>query len=108
MSSIWITLLDTSGSMNDGFTAGQGKSPDPFAERGAWVRKIEAAKELLLKRIVAIRVPDVAVFAFKNSPTKVFQGTRDQLLATPGLIQSLTAGGGTSIANALDGVEADE
>lgn len=107
MSSIWITLLDTSGSMNDGFTASQGRNTDPLAEHGAWVRKIEAAKELLLKRIGAIRVLDIAVFQFKDVPTKIFQGTRDQLLAKPDLIQSLTAGGGTSIANALAGVEAD-
>lgn len=108
MSSIWITLLDTSGSMGDGFSATQaGAAQDPLAEHGAWATKIEAAKELLLKQIGTIRVPDLAVFEFKHRATKIFQGTRDQLLARPGVIQSLKAGGGTSIAAAIAAVESE-
>jgi len=107
MSSIWITLLDTSGSMSESFSASARQSPDPLAEQGAWKTKIEAAKEVLLSQIARIRVHDLAVFQFKDAPSKLFQGTRDQLLAQPELIQSLTARGGTSIAAAIAAVEAD-
>jgi hypothetical protein len=52
-------------------------------------------------------VRDLAVFQFTSDYRKVFQGTRDQLLQQPHLIESLVASNGTSIANALRGVEAD-
>lgn len=107
MSSIWIILLDTSGSMGEGFTARPGQAIDPLAEQGAWSTKLHAAKELLLRQVATLRVQDLAVFQFTSDYTKVFQGTRDQLLRQTYLIESLVANDGTSIANALRGVEAD-
>jgi hypothetical protein len=107
MSSIWIILLDTSGSMGGGFTSKQGHTPDPLAEHGAWATKLDAAKELLLKQVATIRVQDLAVFQFTDEYSKIFQGTRDQLLAQSHLIRKLDAGGNTSIANAIGGVEVD-
>jgi hypothetical protein len=40
MSSIWIVLLDVSGSMDDGFSGAP--TTDPLAERGMWRTKLEA------------------------------------------------------------------
>ena len=107
MSSIWVTLLDTSGSMSNGFSATTSSAPDPLAEQGAWKTKLEAAKDVLLKRIARIHVADVALFEFKGAPSKLFQGGRDQLLARPEIIQSLEASNGTNIAAAIAAVEAD-
>jgi hypothetical protein len=81
--------------------------PDPLAEHGAWATKLDAAKELLIRQVAALRVQDLAVLQFTNSCSKIFQGTRDLLLQQPHLIHGLRAGGGTSIANALREVEGD-
>jgi len=107
MSAIWIILLDTSGSMDEGFAHTMGASGDPLGETGSWAKKIDAAKDVLLRQVSSLRAQDVAVFSFTDAAQKIFQGTKDALLANRSLITSLDAGGGTDIAAALDAVGAD-
>ena len=107
MSAIWIILLDTSGSMDKGFAHTMGASGDPLGETGSWAKKIDAAKDVLLRQVSSLRAQDVAVFSFTDAAQKIFQGTKDALLANRSLITSLDAGGGTDIAAALDAVGAD-
>jgi hypothetical protein len=80
--------------MGEGFTAKPGQPTDPLAEHGAWSTKLDAAKELLLRQVGSLRVQDLAVFQFTDRYSKLFQGTRDQLLQQDHLIRSLRAGGG--------------
>ncbi len=107
MSSIWIILLDTSGSMSDGFTVSSATNQDPLGESGAWATKLDAAKDLLLRQVSSLRSQDIAVFRFTSSCQKLFQGAKDDLLRRPDLVQSLTAGGDTNIAAALNEVSED-
>jgi len=107
MSAIWIILLDTSSSMDEGFANAGGISNDPLGESGAWAKKIDAAKELLLRQVSSLRAQDIAVFGFTESATKIFQGTKDDLLAKRSLVTSLDASGGTDIAAALEAVRTD-
>ncbi len=107
MSAIWIILLDTSSSMDEGFAQSVGASSDPLGETGAWAKKIDAAKELLLRQVLSLRAQDVAVFRFTEKSQKIFQGTKDDLLANRPLITSLEANGGTNIAAALEAVRDD-
>lgn len=108
MSSIWIILLDTSTSMDDGFAHQAGRGTDVFTETGAWRKKIDAAKDILLRQVGSLRAQDVAVIQFTDAAKKIFQGSRDALLRQTSLITSLTADGETSIAAAIDAVTADE
>jgi von Willebrand factor type A domain len=107
MSAIWIILLDTSSSMDEGFTQASGASGGPLDETGAWAKKIDAAKDLLLSQVASLRAQDVAVFRFTDTSQKIFHGTRDALLANQSLITSLDASGGTDIAAALLAVGED-
>lgn len=108
MSAIWIILLDTSGSMDDGFSNPSGAPLDPLGESGAWAKKIDAAKELLLRQVTSLRAQDLAVFRFTESTQKIFQGTKDDLLANRSIVTSLDASGGTDIAAALQAVRSDK
>lgn len=107
MSAIWIVLLDTSSSMDEGFSAQSGAGGNALSETGAWAKKLDAAKEILLRQVNSLRAQDIAVVQFTDTAQKLFQGTRDALLQRTGLIASLEASGGTSIAAALDSVTAD-
>lgn len=107
MSAIWVILLDTSGSMDEGFAQSAGASGDPLGEAGTWAKKIDAAKDLLLRQVSSLRAQDVAVFRFTDTVQKLFQGTKDDLLANRALITSLDAHGRTDIAAALGAVADD-
>jgi hypothetical protein len=107
MSAIWIVLLDTSSSMDEGFSVQSGSGGNILTETGAWAKKIEAAKEILLRQVSSLRAQDVAVIQFTDEAQKLFQGTRDALLKNAKLITSLEANGSTSIAAALDAVTSD-
>jgi len=107
MSAIWIVLLDTSSSMDEGFSAQSGAGGNILSETGAWAKKIDAAKEILLRQVSSLRAQDIAVIQFTDEARKLFQGTRDGLLKNTGLITSLEANGSTSIAAALDSVTSD-
>jgi len=107
MSAIWIVLLDTSSSMDEGFSAESGTGGNAISETGAWAKKLDAAKEILLRQVSSLRAQDVAVIQFTDSAQNIFQGDRDALLKRTGLISGLEASGGTSIAAALDSVTSD-
>lgn len=107
MSAIWIVLLDTSSSMDEGFSAQSGAGGNILSETGEWAKKIDAAKEILRRQVSSLRDQDIAVIQFTDEARKLFQGTRDGLLKNTGLIASLEANGGTSIAAALDSVTSD-
>jgi hypothetical protein len=105
MSSIWIILLDISGSMTEGFS---GTLPrDPLAEHGSWNTKLEAAKDLLLKRIERLRVDDIAVFSFADHANKIFHGSRAAFSRASVEIAALQGGGETNLAEALTKVAED-
>ena len=107
MAAIWIVLLDTSTSMDEGFSAQSGAGGNILSETGAWAKKIDAAKEILLSQVSSLRAQDIAVVQFTDEAQKLFQGTRDDLLLNTDLITNLEANGSTSIAAALDSVTCD-
>jgi hypothetical protein len=102
MSSIWIILLDVSGSMDEGFSGAP--SQDPLAEVGLWRTKLEAAKDLLLRQIAATRVQDIAVFSFAERCDLVFHGARSEFPKAEASIRALQADGQTNLAGALTAV----
>lgn len=105
MSSVWIVLLDVSGSMDEGFS-GAGTS-DPLAERGQWRTKLEAAKDLLLRQVAASRVQDIAVVTFADRADKIFHGARSELSRAETTIRALEADGQTDLARGLIAVSDD-
>jgi hypothetical protein len=94
--------------MDSPFSAQAVASQDPLAETSAWAKKIDAAKEILLRQVSSLRAQDVAVIQFTKSAQKIFHGTRDALLRDPSMVTSLEANGGTSIAAALYAVTTDQ
>lgn len=105
MPSIWIILLDVSGSMTEPFSATP--AHDPLAEHSAWNTKLEAAKDLLLKQIANLRVHDIAIFSFSDHAKKIFHGSRSQYSLISAEIAALQGGGETNLAEALVKVTAD-
>lgn len=99
MSSIWIILLDVSGSMASGFSAKP--TSDPLAERGAWHSKLEAAKDLLARQIAVLRVQDVSIISFADRAEKIFHGPRSEFSRAKSAIDALKADGETNLAEAL-------
>lgn len=107
MSAIWIVLLDTSSSMDEGFPALPGALGDPLAETGAWARKIDAAKDILIRQVSSLRAQDIAIIQFTSEARKIFHGTRDAFLRDTSAVTSISPFNGTSIAAALDAVTTD-
>lgn len=107
MASVWVILLDVSGSMNEGFSGAA--SDDPLAERGRWRTKLEAAKDLVLRQVAASRVQDVAVISFADDARKIFHGARSEFSQAEATIRGLvTEGRRTNLASGLTAVSADE
>ena len=102
MSSVWVVLLDVSGSMDEGFSAAP--SNNPLAERGQWRTKLEAAKDLLLRQVAASRVQDIAVITFAEDAYKIFHGVRSDFLRAEATIQALETDGNTNLACGLTAV----
>ncbi|HEY6253210.1 MAG TPA: vWA domain-containing protein [Candidatus Angelobacter sp.] len=105
MSSIWVVLLDVSGSMDNGFSGPA--STDPLAERGRWHTKLEAAKELLLRRVAASQVQDVAVITFSDTAKKIYHGTRRDFPQAEATIRALKTEDMTNLANGFLAVTSD-
>ncbi|WP_428305670.1 VWA domain-containing protein [Lacipirellula sp.] len=97
--SIWVVLLDTSGSMGEPFT--QVGKPTGMYESGGWSSKIEAAKDLLIRRMGALRTPDIAVIEFKEFPTLLFNEPATRFHEYIDSIRDLRSGGGTDLAAAI-------
>jgi len=93
--------------MDEDFSTQSGGGGDVLSETGAWVKKIDAAKEILLRQVSSLRVQDIAVIQFTDKARKLFQGTRDALLKNSELITNLEGDGKTSIAAALDSITSD-
>ncbi len=106
MTSIWVVLLDVSGSMAQGFS---GKpSDDPMVETGRWSTKIQAAKELLGRQVRSTNVQDVAIITFGDSATKVFHGSRRDFFERESEFMLLEARSNrTNVAAAFDLVAVD-
>ena len=105
MSSIWIVLLDISGSMDEGFSGVP--SGDPLAERGRWRTKLEAAKDLLLRQVAALRVQEISVITFADDADKIFHGARSDFSRAEASIRALATDGQTNLARAFDAVTDD-
>ena len=105
MSAVWAILLDTSSSMNEGFTS-RGQPPDPLAETGPWQTKLEVAKQLLHRQVTALRTQEVIIIGFSQTATKLFDGLPSAYDPRP--IDSIRGSGRTSIAAALDLLMADD
>ena len=105
MSSLWVVLIDVSGSMDEGFSGVT--SSDPLAERGRWRTKLEAAKDLLLKQVATSRVQDVAVFSFADEVNRIFHGARSDFAMAETTIRALVTDGKTNLARGLTAVFED-
>ena len=68
--------------MDEEFANAVGTSSDPLGESGVWAKKIDAAKDLLLRQVSSLRAQDVAVLRFTTSAKKIFHGAKDDLLAS--------------------------
>ncbi len=97
--SLWLVLVDTSGSMEGGFHS---KGPGTGRIRtGGWKTKIEAAKDLLAATVRGLRTPDVAVVEFNHVSRLLFHAPSRESSKYEYLIDELSAGGGTDLAGAL-------
>jgi len=105
MASVWITLLDISSSMAEGFSTTS--APGPLSEHGKWKNKLEAAKDLLIAQIADVHVQDVAVITFSSTAEKIFHGSRSEVSRAEGAIRDLRARGNTDLAAALSVVTTD-
>lgn len=99
--SIWVVLIDHSGSMGDPFSA---KTEfEGFSESGAYKNKLIAAKESLFKQIASFKTArDIAVIAFTGKPDLLFKCARTQVPQYKELVNALEPFDGTDIASALD------
>ena len=105
MASIWVVLLDISGSMREGFSGPI--TSDPLAERGPWQSKLEAAKDILIRQIHAARAQDIAVYTFADLAEKRFHGKREVFAQAEDAIRQIQAGGNTNLASAFTAVFTD-
>jgi hypothetical protein len=99
MKSLWVLLLDTSGSMGNPFRSA-GVFDGPFEASNAET-KIDAAKEILLKQLRGLASTDVIIIAFSDYPETVFRSSENNSTLLSSL-QHVTAGGGTDIAAAIE------
>lgn len=106
MESVWIILIDISGSMDEGFSGTP--SNDPLAERGRWHTKLDAAKDLLVRQVAASRVQDIAVFSFSDNARKLFHGSRSDFSQAEATIRALKTENRTNLANGFIAVTNDQ
>ncbi|MEM8640534.1 MAG: VWA domain-containing protein [Cyanobacteria bacterium P01_G01_bin.54] len=103
MSSIWIFLLDRSGSMGESFKSSPPSPSDPLAEIGSWRSKLDSAKDVLTRQIARINPQqDISIIAFNSSHQNVFRGSATSFTST--VLSSITASSGTNLSGALDGI----
>lgn len=100
--SLWVILLDRSGSMEEGFSAKeeefQGRV-EPTIHRV----KLDAAKEAVLREIEGLDPNcDIAIFAFDDRTELLFRGSPTDRSAFEPIVRAVTPRGQTNIAEALD------
>ena len=99
VNSLWVILLDTSGSMGAGFS---GKDEGPgLTETSPYSVKLDAAKDYVLRQIMGITRGDIAVVAFASQAHLVCKGRPEDVDQFRAPIQELFASGTTNIAAAL-------
>lgn len=100
MKTLWAILVDTSGSMNEGFS-GNVSNAKGLVERGNWSIKLEAAKDILYQQVKSLYETDIAIIEFSDNANIIFKGNTNNIEYLENKIHSLEAGGGTDIASAL-------
>jgi hypothetical protein len=103
---MWIVLLDRSGSMGDPFS----EVASGFAGRvdtSDQVTKLNAARGKLAKRLKSMSSDELLLFAFNTQAERIFRGSTQDLPAITAAFASITPGGGTDLAQALDDVRAE-
>lgn len=106
MASIWYILIDVSGSMGEGFSSTHDHEGDPFAETGPWKKKLDAAKDVLLRQASRMRKnQEIAILAFDSNTKVIYRGQASGLPAKK--INSLRAGSSTNLSSAFDYVASD-
>ena len=78
MRTIWSLLIDISSSMDEPFSGE--KAPKGLIEIGGWTRKIEAAKELLLRQARNLPSVELLIIAFNQRSNIIYQGPSDDFL----------------------------
>jgi hypothetical protein len=100
--SIWIILLDVSGSMANGFTGNVNAESFPgIAIESSHTTKIEEAKRTVLEQIRVLNDCDIALVPFREMPELIHLGTNADFVVFQNKINDLRAGGGTNIGKAL-------
>ena len=99
VNSLRAILIDVSGSMSAGFS---GKNEGVgVTEEGPYITKLEGAKDRIIKELSGITGGDIAVISFNSDASLVCKCNSTESSYFYNAINSLQAGGGTSIANAL-------
>lgn len=106
--SLWVILLDTSGSMGSEFSGGTGFQGHSRTTRHAI--KLEAAKARLLEEIRGLAAnSDVSVVAFSSEASEIVTGNPSSINLFEKSLRRLSAGGGTNVASGLQkGIELSE
>lgn len=101
---MWIVLLDHSGSMGDPFEAAD--APSRRAKIVDAERKLDAATEVLREELQELRERNpsmpVAIFAFTDHATLVYEGAVEDRRAIDHALDALIPDNGTNIAAALN------
>jgi hypothetical protein len=99
--SLWVVLIDHSGSMGDGFFARSQFRGE--TERGDYSTKLDAAKNVLFIQIESlVSARDVAVIEFTGDASLLFKCSRESAHQYRSAVYELRAEDGTDIAKALD------
>jgi len=102
MTSLWVILMDTSGSMGEPFSASAATSSfKGLLEEGTYKTKLDGAKEVLLKQLSGLSNTDIAVVAFSDDAHLVWSGTADDIKTVDESIVSMTPNGQTNLASAI-------
>ncbi len=100
MSDLWIVLLDSSGSMGQPMS-----SSYEFSGRLETVNqriKLSAAKEQLLLELPVLGDSAIAIVSFKDEPALLYSGAASEVDGIRDALVSVTPGGNTNIAAALE------
>lgn len=100
MRAIWALLIDISNSMDDGFSGE--KEPIGLIETGAWNKKIDAAKDILIRQVKNLPSVELLIIAFDDESEVIYQGPSEDIYSIQNCISRLEPRGQTNIARAID------